>query len=191
MSDCTEKQGSTERFFLRGVKTRTFKKKKNRTCFHSTCVNLVLISTCCCVKSGPNNQARNDVKGTGTLLTVAGVSLPNCPPPPLPSPSEAAQLPWCLNRWLKGKDDNVHIVSVWESEIMRSKRECLMSVCMILFCVSVQREKIIYIFFKKTKAELLFKTIKIIITIIIIMRVRSRKESSTCKEISKSAHSLP
>lgn len=66
-----------------------------------------------------------------------------------------------------------------------------MSVCMILFCVSVQREKIIYIFFKKTKAELLFKTIKIIITIIIIMRVRSRKESSTCKEISKSAHSLP
>lgn len=72
-------------FFL-GVWKRACLKTKNRTCFHSACVNLVLILTCCCLKSGPNNQARNDVKGTGTLLTVAGVSFPNCPLTPTPPP---------------------------------------------------------------------------------------------------------
>lgn len=157
MSDCTQKQGSTERFFLRGVKTRMFKNKKQNLFsqhFTASCADFdMLLFKIRPQQPGTEWCERNWYTFNSSWGQLSQLSTAPHPAPP----SEAAQLPWCLNRWLKGKDDNVHIVSVWESEIMRSKRECLMSVCMILFCVSVQREKIIYIFFKKQKLNCYLK----------------------------------
>ena len=72
-----------------------------------------------------------------------------------------------------------------EKETFRSKRGCLMSVCMLL-CVSSEREnKIIYIFFRKMKAVLLLRKMTV-----------ANKESHTKEMISKSdssrhLHSLP
>lgn len=133
-------------FFLGVWKRARLKKTKNRTCFHSTCVNLVLISTCCCVKSGPNNQARNDVKGTGTLLTVAGVSFPNCPPHPHP-PIWSSTATVMSQPLIKGKRRQcAYCVCMrkWNNEI----QTWVFDVCLYdsFLCVSSEGENNLYIF---------------------------------------------